>query len=266
MVKKRNAWIAGIASFFVPGLGHAYAGAPMRGWLIVAGFIAALIIGGLFGLFSTFYGIVAIVLVTLLFYLVLISSAVRWARRNPDYELRWFNCWYCYIAILVLVTAGFQALFIFRGPILGYETFRIPSGSMAPTLETGDFITVNTRYREPLIGDVVVFRWPGKPEVSYVSRIAAMGGDAIAIRNGQVLVNGMPQERLVVSEGNRQKEFSVNMLEQRVSEGQLFMLGDWRDNSNDSRFLGTVPQANVVGEVTYIWFSSDSKRIGRQVR
>ena len=266
MIKKRNAWIAGIVSFFAPGLGHTYAGAPKLGWLIVACFIGAVFVGGTFGLFSTFYGILSFALITLLFYVILIASAVRRARRNREYELQWFNRWYWYAAILLLLSVGFQVLFAFRGPVLGYETFRIPAASMAPALQVGDFITVNTRYRAPELGDVVVFRWPVKPEISYVKRVAATGGDSVAIENGEVLVNGVPEEKLFVPPSNREKEFSENMPEQQIPEGQFFVLGDWRDNSNDSRFWGTVPVGNIVGKVTYIWLSNDPKRIGTHVR
>ncbi len=238
----------------------------MPGWLIVAGFIAALLVGGLFGFFSTFYGIMAFAFIVLLFYVILIVSAVRRARFNKEYELQWFNRWYWYVAIFVLVSFGFQALFAFRGPVLGYETFRIPSASMVPTLQVGDFITVNTRYRDPMIGDVVVFQHPSGPKTAYVSRVAAVGDDLIAINNGAVVVNGVVQESLIVPPGNREQEFSITMPAQQVPDGEFFVLGDWRDNSNDSRFWGTVPAGNIVGKATYVWLSSDPERIGANVR
>lgn len=264
--KKRNTWIAGIASFFVPGLGHVYAGAPRAGWLILGGFITALLISGMFGVFSTFYGLAAFVLISVLFYVTLIISSVRSARRNNNYELRWFNRWYWYVAVLILVPVGFQLLFAYRGLVLGYETFHIPSGSMVPTLEVGDVIAVNTRYREVVVGDVVVFRPPFNPKSSYVARIAAVGGNSLAIENGAVIVNGVAQAQLAVPSSNRMREFSVTMPVRQIPQGEFFVLGDWRDNSNDSRFWGTVPMDNLIGKVTYIWFSDDLKRIGTYVR
>ncbi|WP_170221773.1 signal peptidase I [Neptunomonas concharum] len=265
MKKKRNAWIAGIASFFVPGLGHVYAGAPWAGWLILSGFVTALLISGVFGVFSTFYGLAAFVLISLLFYVTLIISSVRSARRNNNYELRWFNRWYWYVAVLILVPVGFQLLFAYRGLVLGYETFHIPSGSMVPTLEVGDVIAVNTRYREAVVGDVVVF--PSlDPKSSYVARVAAVGGNSLTIENGAVIVNGVAQAQLAVPSSNRMREFSVTMPVRQIPQGEFFVLGDWRDNSNDSRFWGTVPMDNLIGKVTYIWFSDDLERIGTYVR
>ena len=266
MRKKRNAWVAGVTSFLAPGLGHMYAGAPARGCLIVAGFIAALLTGGAFGAFSTFYGIIALAFIVLLFNVILVSSAVMSARSSKDYELRWYNRWYWYATILVLVTSGIQLLVSYRGSVFGYDTFRIPSASMVPTLQAGDYITVDARYRDPAIGDVVVFRYPGSPKITYVGRIAALGGDSIAIESGEVVVNGMVREALSTPSGYREKEFSAAMPARKVPEGEFFMLGDWRDNSSDSRLWGTVPTENIVGKATYIWLSNDPERIGSDVR
>lgn len=252
-------------SFFAPGLGHAYVGDPKTGLLIVVGFISTLLTGGMFGIYSTFYGVVAFGIFALGFYAVLITSAVRRALASADYELKWYNRWHWYGLVFVSVTMVFQLLFAFRGAVLGYETYRIPAASMEPTLRVGDFITVDTRYRKPIVGDVVVFQWPMSRELSFVKRIVALGGDSVAIANGKVLVNGAVQSELLVSPETRKQPFSVTMAEQRVPDDKFFVLGDWRDNSNDSRFWGAVPLNHLVGKVTYIWFSNDPKRIGTVV-
>lgn len=265
-MNKRNAWIAGIASLLVPGLGHLYAGAPGRGLMIVACFLSSLLLGGVFGAFSTKYGMAMLAAIALLFSVVLIVSAVIEARRSEEYELRWFNRWYWYVAAFLIVSLGLQAFFVFRGSILGYESFQIHAQSMVPTLEVGDFIAVDTRYREPAIGDVIVFHPPTDPEGSYVKRVAAIGGDRIAIQNGDVVINGVVEDKLFVPADSRRREYSVSMAARQVPEGSFFVLGDLRDNSNDSRFWGTVPDDNLVGKVTYIWYSSNAKRIGTRVR
>ena len=72
-------------------------------------------------------------------------------------------------------------------------------------------------------------------------------------------------DELHVPERVRRRDFSISIEEYKVPENELFVLGDFRDSSNDSRFLGTVPMADVVGVVTFIWFSTDVKRIGKAV-
>jgi len=191
------------------------------------------------------------------------------------------------------------------------EPFRIPSGSMMPTLLVGDFILVNkyayglrlpvlrtkvVETGEPKRGDVVVFRYPENPKVDYIKRLIGLPGDRIAYHNKQVYVNGkaMPLEPVgqyhAVGSGMRSDgiwelkedldgvEHAVlidprrpdfppgcNVLAQgevTVPPGHYFMMGDNRDNSNDSRCWGFVPEANLVGKAFVIWLSIDWKRPG----
>ncbi len=132
-------------------------------------------------------------------------------------------------------------------------------------MQPGDFITVNTRYQEPKVGDVIVFLYPKDRSISFVKRVAAVSNDTVAINNGIVIRNGRPENALLVPESRRLKDFSISMSERQVPENEVFLLGDWRDNSNDSRFWGTVPVTDVIGKVTYIWFSNDANRIGKAV-
>src|SRR5690606_7853497 len=118
----------------------------------------------------------------------------------------------------------------------GYETYQIPAKSMEPTLQVGDFITVNTRYHQPKVGDVVVFLYPKDRSIPYVKRVAAVGNDTVSINNGIVTRNGEPENLLLVPESQRLRDYSITMEERQVPENEVFFLGDWRDNSSDSRF------------------------------
>ncbi|HHM05177.1 MAG TPA: signal peptidase I [Gammaproteobacteria bacterium] len=180
------------------------------------------------------------------------------------------------------------------------EPFRIPSGSMIPTLWVGDFILVNkfsyglrlpivdTKFvsiGEPQRGDVIVFRYPSDPSVDYIKRVIGLPGDHIAYRDKTVYVNGkpLPQEylgpytdvstgipwpaklkkevidgrehKLVVHPGYRGP---LDFGEWDVPEGQYFAMGDNRDNSNDSRAWGFVPEENLVGKAFFIWMNWNS--------
>ena len=184
------------------------------------------------------------------------------------------------------------------------EPFRIPSGSMMPTLRDGDFILVNKfayGIRLPVInkkiidlgnperGDVVVFRYPENPSVDYIKRVVGVPGDHIAYRDKRLYVNGnkLTYEDLGVYEGQGVgiSMSGANLLAEHLSneshkvllershyerrydcmigneftvpEGKYFVMGDNRDNSNDSRFWCAVPDENLVGKAFLIWMNWD---------
>tara|TARA_R110000787_G_scaffold57667_17_gene131612 strand:- start:286 stop:1074 length:789 start_codon:yes stop_codon:yes gene_type:complete len=176
------------------------------------------------------------------------------------------------------------------------EPFRIPSGSMIPTLLIGDFILVNkfsyglrdpvfhTRFLgngKPERGDVVVFRWPNDPSVDYIKRMVGLPGDHIVYRDKVLYVNGEALEqtpdgvvavtglpggaayRLKENLENHEHHIIVDPdaptenFEFTVPEGQYFAMGDNRDGSYDSRRWGTVPERNLVGKAFFVWMSWD---------
>jgi signal peptidase I len=187
------------------------------------------------------------------------------------------------------------------------EPFRIPSGSMMPTLLVGDFILVNKfsygirlpvvnakiiEIGEPRRGDVVVFRFPLDQSVDYIKRVVGVPGDRIAYRNKTLYVNGEAQSQqpdgvyqgigggaretgvLMAKEdlASVQHDILINPLapdfapgcrvlwkgEITVPDGHYFVMGDNRDNSNDSRCWGMVPESNLVGKAFAIWMSWDA--------
>lgn len=183
------------------------------------------------------------------------------------------------------------------------EPFRIPSGSMMPTLLIGDFILVNKfsygirlpvlntkviDIDEPERGDIVVFRYPKDPTVDYIKRVIGLPGDRIAYYNKKVYVNGKLAKQ--VSLGRYQgvgqganMSGAEHLLEDLqgvehsilisrglpsvegvyvVPAGHYFVMGDNRDNSNDSRYWGTVPEQNLVGKAFFIWMSWDWQHKG----
>lgn len=133
------------------------------------------------------------------------------------------------------------------------EPFYIPSGSMEPTLEPGDRIIVskvNYRFGEPQRGDVIVFRYPLDPDTDYIKRVVAVGGDRVEGRGGKLLVNGkVVPEPYLAAQGAFGDFGPVD-----VPEGHLFMMGDNRNNSKDSRFWGPLPRENVIGKALVIFW------------
>lgn len=167
------------------------------------------------------------------------------------------------------------------------EPFQIPSGSMLPTLEVGDFILVNkyayglrlpvagTKILEvddPERGDVIVFRYPEDGSTNYIKRVVGLPGDRVRYEDREIFINGEKVDsrfvaRLPPAELRRETlggtEHDVFLTlgrtgrsgegEWLVPEGEYFVMGDNRDNSNDSRYWGTVPDELVVGEAFAIW-------------
>jgi len=189
-----------------------------------------------------------------------------------------------------------------------FEPFRIPSGSMIPTLLVGDFILVS-KYsygvRLPVIhtkildtgaperGDVAVFRYPRNPKQDYIKRVVGLPGDTIEYANKVFTINGeivqqlegapyvMPgTDAIRAGETIRDEQLGAvlhEILQSRskpsrpttweVPEGHYFLVGDNRDNSNDSRFWGFVPEANLVGKAKYVWMHwSLWDRIGEKIK
>ncbi|WP_088134884.1 signal peptidase I [Vibrio gazogenes] len=266
VTKKRNPIWAALLSVLTPGLGHVYAGDLKKGLSLIGIEYGVILVAGIAGVLSTFYGIAALIVFFIGFYIFVIISSVRLALKNRQYPLQPYNRWYWYLAILMAVSLIANTLFSARGAILGYQTYQIPSRAMEPTLQAGDFITVNTRYHQPKVGDVIVFLYPKDRRILYVKRVAAVGDDTVSIHDGVVYRNGKPEPSLAVPEERRVRDISVSMNERRIPENELFVLGDWRDNSSDSRFWGTVPVNDVIGQVTQIWFADDTSRIGKTVK
>ena len=183
------------------------------------------------------------------------------------------------------------------------EPFRIPSGSMMPTLLVGDFILVNKfaygirlpvlnkkilAIDEPERGDVVVFRYPKNPSVDYIKRVVGLPGDKVGYYNKIVYINGEPSGQVpagvyigkgsgVSMSGASERREQLGDIqhdilvmprtpglegEYVVGEGEYFVMGDNRDNSNDSRYWGTVPEANLVGKAFRIWMNWDGANKG----
>jgi signal peptidase I len=169
-----------------------------------------------------------------------------------------------------------------------YKPFLIHADSMAPTLRGGDYVVANTT-SEWTIGDIIVFEYPKDPKVTYVKRIIGLPGDTIKIRDHQPIRNGkqvrhgpeqvvsMKESSPCVTSTRRQavehlgrqpypvwraqksgRSPVANMAPTVVPAGHLFVMGDQRDESMDSRSWGFVPTENVVGRVSRILFHFDA--------
>ena len=150
----------------------------------------------------------------------------------------------------IILVVAFVVVFGVLRPFV-VKSFWIPSESMVPTLEVGDRIFVNRfiyRFFEPERGDIVVFD-SLETDDELIKRVVAVPGDRVRVRNGILRVNGdFPDEPyavpVVFPDGS---DFGPT----RVPEGEVFVMGDNRPNSHDSRFFGPVPTENIQGEAFF---------------
>lgn len=200
-----------------------------------------------------------------------------------------------------------------------FEPFKIPSGSMIPTLLINDLILVNKFHygvrlpvlnikvldnNSPQRGDVMVFRYPPKPSLDYIKRVVGVPGDEVAYLNKKLTINGKPVTKTALPDffdtdtmayskqfeedlGSKTHRilnyanaapfinsnydfpdknncrYSIEGVVCKVPEGHYFMMGDNRDNSEDSRYWGFVPEKNIVGKAFFVWMNfGNLKRIG----
>lgn len=243
-----------------------------------------------------------------------VDSDVAKARENLLAQPWWLD-WTAGLFPVIL------AVFLLRSFL--FEPFKIPSGSMIPTLLVGDLILVNKYHygvrlpvinkkivanHDPQRGDVIVFRYPKDTSIDYIKRVVGLPGDEITWREQKLSVNGQEvplaalpppgyydedtlryypvfeeklgsiEHRILVNPQARRPfgpdeaytfpfrencRYSAEGVTCKVPPGHYFMMGDNRDNSEDSRFWGFVPDENIVGKAFFVWMNfGNLKRIG----
>jgi signal peptidase I len=244
-----------------------------------------------------------------------LNQAAREAVMQRQLQQPWWLDWTAGLFPVIL------AVFLLRSFL--FEPFKIPSGSMIPTLLVGDLILVNKFHygvrlpvinkkivanNDPQRGDVMVFRYPKDSSIDYIKRVVGVPGDEVSFRAQQLYLNGKPvpmeqkpppgfydeESRRYFAAfketfGDTEHAILVNPQSQpyygpddriafpfrencrysaegvtcKVPAGHYFMMGDNRDNSQDSRFWGFVPDQNIVGKAFFVWMNfGNLKRIG----
>jgi signal peptidase I len=231
-----------------------------------------------------------LVILSLITGFIYLLDLVFWAKKRtatqkPSYIIEFSRSFFP-VFFIVLLLRSFLV-----------EPFRIPSGSLEPTLLVGDFVSVNKfayglrlpvwekkiiPITNPKTGEIAVFRWPPEPKFDYIKRVIGVPGDKIGYHNKVLTVNGKEAPRTFVeytmdeSSGKAVARYKENLngvihdifiradipavdFDIVVPEGNYFMMGDNRDDSADSRFWGYVPDSYLRGKAFLVWMSWNGK-------
>jgi len=227
-----------------------------------------------------------LVLATLLTGIIALIDIMYLAKHRKGEMPKWVEYGHSFFPVLLIVL-------LLRSFLV--EPFRIPSGSLEPTLLPGDFVAANKfayglrlpvshtkifSIGEPERGQIAIFRHPLKPSMDLIKRVIGVPGDKISYNNKILYINGVEQSQRLVGHGIDQEggyEVPVDIYEENlngvkhliyinpdapsndltvvVPPGDYFMMGDNRDDSDDSRYWGFAPEANFIGKAFAIWFS-----------
>lgn len=279
MLKKRSRWGAALLSILTTsGLAQLYNVQPRKAALFFAANVAVLAAFELTGVATSFCGYAAITLVGILILIVSFIDAIK--NSGSEVQLKWFNRWYIYMIYFVAI------LVLLVGVRMNVEAFNMPASSMNPTILSGEKFIVDkhVKARQGLYrGDIIVFLYPVSRDKKFIKRLIGLPGDRIRTEGTDLYLNGEKIPHTVVKSENDlfitsevlgEHHYTVqyypyhNYPDQDyvVPDGQLFVMGDNRDNSADSREWGFVPMSDVLGKPTFIYWSSDHGRIGKPLQ
>lgn len=158
------------------------------------------------------------------------------------------------VALAIALATGIKTFVV--------QPFLIPSSSMVPTLEVGDRVLVNKfvyRFSSPERGDIVVFTSPDADGIDLIKRVVAVGGQTVELREGTVYVDGQALDEPYVND-----EIPDNFTSERpvrVPQGEVWVMGDNRTNSRDSRYFGPQPVSSLLGKAFAIYWPLTRLRI-----
>jgi signal peptidase I len=288
----RGPWSAAALSLVSTGLGHLYCGQAVRGLTLFCASLLFAPLGVALALLPPSTPVLVALLVAgaavIVLYLFAAIDAWRLARacREP-FTPRDYNRPAVYVLLgLVGLIYPAATLVYLRGHV--FEAFYVPSSDMVPTVLNGDRILANKLVLAssmPERGDVVIFRVPGKPGLIWIKRVIGLPGDRVAVRGGEVFVNGRKLERdpvptshlaalgrqmrgTVYAESNAGRRYLIQVdggeakaadfPEKAVPDGCYFLLGDNRDTSLDSRGFGFIARGDIVAGVPYVYLPAES--------
>jgi hypothetical protein len=224
-VRSRNRFLSALFGFLVPGLGHVYIGRARRFLLFASAYLAVVLALGLAGLLSTFVGMATYVVLLVSLYVFGIMDPPILVRPGT-FEPKWYNHWYGYVGWAALALIFFSVVPLIRESVLGHSVFRVPGIAMVPAIQPRDIVLVDTR---------------------------AFAANAPAAKE------------VVVVRGTKSGLLYVRRISAQTGPSTVSLIKDNPEPSSADLELSSVSTNEIVGKVTYVFFSWSADRIGRRV-
>jgi signal peptidase I len=271
MLKKRKPILALLFSLITPGLGQIYNGQVKKGVSYIVGFLLVYVVFS-FLLFK-FYGMIFYLMIMIGLFIFILRDALLTAAKLQAITLGPYNRWYIYLILFLLSSVVIR-------PLLGWtirnyivKAYKIPSSGMSPSVLVGDHLIANMRIyqsEEPKRGDIIIFEFPKNPSKDFIKRVIGLEDEKVEIINHKIYIN----EKLLddswgyFENGSSIKDFSAldKFGPVVVPKNSLFVLGDNRNNSQDSRFWGFVNIKKVKGKALYLYWAKNKRRIGMELK
>ncbi len=234
---ERKKWLAAVMGMTMPGMGQIYNGELIKGTSFLAIFLALFALGFRWVVHLPdrllIAGALATIIITAVVFIMIIADAHRKAKNlGAGYQLKPYNRWYFYLAVWLLGSV------LVSGSVYDYvkkniiEAYKIVGTSMAPAVLRGDRVFADkTAYLRmpPHRGDIIVFVYPDDRSKVFIRRIEGLPGEVITLTNGE---------------------------KEHVPHGMIYVLGDDKEQSIDSRVFGFIALKDVIGKVRQIYYSS----------
>ena len=289
----RRPWIAALLSLIMPGLGQVYNGLLARGLIFIflcgISSVAGLLILSHPTAYSWTLGCAAGLAQVAIWIAGVIDSYRSALRCRADYELKDYNRWHVYVLLLLMGTGSLLS-YALDVRVYLLQPFIIPNASMYPTISPRDHIVAlkNAYWNaDPQRGDMVLFPDPDNRHDfwnKYIKRVIAVAGDTVAVKDGDVYVNGAKLTRQLIgpgvvsgttgqifSEDNNGAKYRIfisqdhpapDFPEITVLKNECFVMGDNRNGARDSRYVGTIPIISILGKFEYrYWPIASAGRI-----
>ncbi|MBN1396583.1 MAG: signal peptidase I [Bacteroidetes bacterium] len=283
-MKKRSPFISGLFALIEPGLSFTYNGQFKIGisLTLIIWIIQPILV--LLGIFKLFFSVIIALLIIILVRIFIIIYSTYYAKHIGLVKLSWYNRWYIYIAFILFPFIANYLLFEMRST-WPQRSFLVSTNSMEPAIIAGDYIIADLTCFDDQnirVGDVIVFKSPFEPVEYYVKRCVAGGGQKVEIRDGVLYVDDM--RSLPTLETSRtslkilSRDYKDNNMYPKnsgnidqygpiiIPYGMFFLLGDRRDNSMDSRYIGFIPKELILGKALYVYWSTEMNRIGHKIQ